>query len=70
MSQHSPKASPPIKTYTPRAPIVGQKLTCRRCGRVHAFPHPEDPPIRCECGWWYVNHGGRIEEEFKPRLGA
>ncbi len=70
MSSHSTKPSPPAKTYTARDPIAGQKLTCRRCSRVHAFPRPADPPIRCECGWWYTNHAGRIEEEFKPRLGA
>lgn len=70
MSQHSAKPSPPIKTYTARPPLGGQTLTCRRCGRVHAFPHPGDRPIRCECGWWYVNRNGRIEEYFKPRIGA
>lgn len=70
MSQHSTKPSPPVKTYSARPPIAGQKLTCRRCGRVHAFPSPGDRPIRCECGWWYVNRNGRIEEYFKPRIGA
>jgi len=67
---HSSKASPPIKTYTARPPIAGRKMTCRRCDRVYAFPRPGDPPIRCECGWWYVNNGGRIEEHFKSRIGA
>lgn len=56
-------------TYSAAPPIVGKKLTCKRCGRVHAYPEAGARPVRCECGWWYRNHHGKIKEEFKPRLG-
>jgi hypothetical protein len=67
---HATEPSPPVKTYTARPAIAGAKMTCRRCARVYAFPRPGDPPIRCECGWVYVNNDGRIEEHFKSRIGA
>ena len=70
MSRHVPAPSPEPKTYSAREPVSGQKLTCGRCGRVYPFPRPGAPPIRCECGWVYENAGGRIREEFKPRLGV
>jgi hypothetical protein len=69
MSQHTPAKSPPALTYTARAPRAGNTLTCRRCGRVHRYPVDGGPPVRCECGWWYTNRGGLIQEEFKPRIG-
>jgi len=37
---------------------------------VHAYPVDGGRPIRCECGWWYENHGGLIVEHFRPRLGV
>ncbi len=55
-------------TYTDAGPIAGRKFTCKRCGRAYPYPQPGDRPIRCECGWWYTNAGGRIVEEFRPRL--
>jgi hypothetical protein len=70
MSQHSTAKSPPARTYTARAPLSGHTLTCRRCGRVHPYPEAGGAPVRCECGWWYENHNGLIQEEFKPRLGV
>jgi hypothetical protein len=70
MSQHPNRPSPPAKTYTTKAPVRGTRLTCRRCNRIHAYPQAGGPPVRCECGWWYTNHGGMIEESFKPRLGV
>jgi len=58
-------------TYTSQGPLHGPTFTCPRCQRVYPFPHPEDPPIRCECGWWYRNAGeSEIVEEFKPRLSG
>jgi hypothetical protein len=70
MSQHSYTKSPPPVTYSARPPLSGPTLTCRRCERVHAYPQPGGPSVRCECGWWYTNIGGLIQEEFKPRLGV
>jgi hypothetical protein len=70
MSQHKPVTSPPPITYTGRRPLGARTLTCRRCGRVHPYPVDGGPPIRCECGWWYENHGGLIQEAFKSRLGV
>lgn len=67
---HRPEKSPPPRTYTPREALGAQILTCTRCRRVHHFPLPGSPAIRCECGWWYENNEGRIEEQFKPRLGV
>ena len=61
---------PESNTYTARRPIAGRHLRCRRCGRAYAYPEVNGPPIRCECGWWYFNHAGRIEEEFRPRIGG
>jgi hypothetical protein len=38
---------------------------------VYAFPKEQDRPVRCECGWWYTNvGGGKIVEEFHPRIGG
>jgi len=70
MSAHANRPSPPPRTYTARPPLTDQTMTCRRCGRVYPYPAPGGPAIRCECGWRYVNRGGLIEEEFKPRLGV
>jgi hypothetical protein len=70
MSQHVHAKSPPPVTYTARPPLEGHTFTCRRCGRVHPYPQDGGPAARCECGWWYENHGGLIQEEFKPRLGV
>jgi hypothetical protein len=70
MSHPTNVKSAPARTYSGREPIAGAKLTCRRCERVHPFPHPGGPPVRCECGWWYTNVGGAIQEAFKPRLGV
>jgi hypothetical protein len=69
MSQHPRGPSPPPRTYTPRAPVRGPVLTCRRCARVHPFPR-NGSAVRCECGWRYSNEGGQIHEEFKPRLAG
>lgn len=68
MSTHSEKSPPPV-TYTARDPIVGHKITCKRCKREYAYP-AEGSAIRCECGWRYENFGGVIHEEFTPRLGV
>lgn len=57
-------------TYTDAGPITGRKFTCKRCGRTYPYPTPDAGPIRCECGWWYTNVGGRIDEVFRPRLGG
>ncbi len=56
------------QTYTSATPIEGRRFTCKRCKRVYAYPEPGDHAIRCECGWRYENVGGRIVDEFKPRL--
>jgi hypothetical protein len=69
MATHKVAASPPARTYTARAPLGAQTITCTRCKRVHPYPQPGAPPIRCECGWWYENNDGLIEERFKPRIG-
>jgi hypothetical protein len=29
---------------------------------------PGDPPIRCECGWWYENDHGTIKERYWQRI--
>ncbi len=70
MAKHHPTQSPPPRTYTSRPPVGAQILTCSRCKRVHHYPLPGSPAIRCECGWWYQNNEGLIEERFKPRLGV
>jgi hypothetical protein len=70
MSTHHNAKSPPPVTYTAQPPLTGATLTCARCKRVHPYPEDGGKPIRCECGWWYENHGGLIQEEFKPRLGV
>jgi hypothetical protein len=75
MSQHAGDAArtgrPTMKpvTYTAQAPLSGSTLTCSRCGRVYPYPQAGGAPVRCECGWWYENRGGKIAETFKPRLG-
>jgi hypothetical protein len=68
MGHPNPGPSKEPRTYTARDNIVGLKLTCSRCGRTYPFPEPGSPPIRCECGWWYENVGGLIQEAFRPRL--
>jgi hypothetical protein len=70
MSQHKSNPSAAPVTYTGRAPLGPQTLTCRRCKRVHAYPVDGGKPIRCECGWWYENRNGLIQEQFKSRLGV
>lgn len=55
-------------TYTAEAPIEGKRFVCKRCKRVYAYPQPGDRPIRCECGWWYLNDGGRIREVYCQRI--
>jgi hypothetical protein len=70
MAEHANKPSPPAITYTAQAPLHGVTLTCNRCTRVHPFPESGGKPARCECGWWYSNDNGLIQEEFKPRLGV
>ena len=70
MSQHKDTKSPAPVTYTARPPLGARTLTCSRCKRVHAYPVEGRKPIRCECGWWYENRGGMIQEQFKPRLGV
>lgn len=57
-------------TYTPAAAIRGRSFTCKRCLRVYPYPQDGGAPVRCECGWWYTNQGGRILEEFRPRIGG
>ena len=32
-------------------------------GNMH-IPRPGASPVRCGCGWWYRNVGGRIFEKF------
>ena len=68
--RHKGDASPPARTYTAREPLAGSVLTCPRCSRSYAYPQRGAPAIRCECGWWYTNVDGRIEEEFKHRFGV
>jgi hypothetical protein len=56
-------------TYTSSMePVTGRKFVCKRCGRVYNYPQPGDRPIRCECGWWYENIGGRIRETYWQRI--
>ena len=68
MSSEHDVPSPPPRTYAAQPPITGPKLTCPRCGRVYAFPRPGEQPVYCECGWYYRNVEGRIEEDFRPRF--
>jgi hypothetical protein len=70
MSQHKETPSRKPVTYTGRPPLGNVTLTCSRCKRVHAYPQDGGKPVRCECGWWYENHGGLIREEFKSRIGV
>jgi hypothetical protein len=61
----------PAVTYTAQKPIGGPKFACPRCQRVYPFPNDTEKPIRCECGWWYRNlGGGKIVDEFHPRIGG
>jgi len=56
-------------TYTSSAkPPGSKKFVCKRCKRVYNYPEPDGRPIRCECGWWYENVAGRIEERFWQRI--
>jgi hypothetical protein len=41
---------------------------CKRCRREYNYPQPGDPPIRCECGWWYENDRGSIKEAYWQRI--
>ncbi len=71
MASHKPADSAEPVTYTAAAPIAGRTFTCRRCGRVYPYPQEPGAVVRCECGWWYTNHGqGRLVEEFRPRIGG
>ncbi len=60
--------SKPGVTYTAEPPIEGKTFVCKRCKRTYAFPQPGDRPIRCECGWWYLNDGGNIREAYNQRI--
>jgi hypothetical protein len=55
-------------TYTSSARPAGKQFVCKRCKRVYNYPQPGDPPIRCECGWWYENVHGEIREAFWQRI--
>jgi hypothetical protein len=55
-------------TYSASPPIEGRKFVCKRCKREYAYPQPGDRPIRCECGWWYLNDGDRIREVYNQRI--
>ncbi len=56
-------------TYTASMkPATGKKFVCKRCMREYNYPQPGDPPIRCECGWWYENDRGTIKEAFWQRI--
>lgn len=56
-------------TYTSSMkPIQGRKFVCKRCRREYNYPAPGERPIRCECGWWYVNEGGAIRETYWQRI--
>ena len=56
-------------TYTSSIPpIEGEKFVCKRCARTYAYPEPGDRPIRCECGWWYLNDRGTIREAYCQRI--
>lgn len=59
----------PAVTYTASTPpIRGKKFVCKRCKRDYNYPNAGDPPIRCECGWWYENAGGKIKEAYWQRI--
>ncbi len=56
-------------TYTSSMkPIAGKKFVCKRCKREYNQPIDGGPPIRCECGWWYKNVGGAIQERYWQRI--
>ncbi len=56
-------------TYTAsQKPVSGKRFICKRCKREYSWPHPGEPPIRCECGWWYENVHGSIKEAFWQRI--
>ena len=56
-------------TYTSSMKPIGEnKFVCKRCGRTYNYPEPGERPIRCECGWWYANEGGRIREAYRQRI--
>lgn len=55
-------------TYTAEAPIEGKKFVCKRCKREYPYPRPGERPIRCECGWWYLNDGAGIREAYCQRI--
>ena len=55
-------------TYSAAPAIEGKPFTCKRCKRVYAYPQANGRPIRCECGWWYWNLGGKIKEEYRQRI--
>lgn len=59
----------PAVTYTSSAkPIAGRKFVCKRCKREYNYPESGGPPIRCECGWWYENDHGTINERYWQRI--
>jgi len=45
-----------------------KRFVCKRCKRDYPYPMPGDPPIKCECGWWYENVSGKIREAFWERI--
>jgi hypothetical protein len=56
-------------TYTSSMkPVKDKKFVCKRCKREYARPESGDPPIRCECGWWYENDHGTIKERYWQRI--
>lgn len=56
-------------TYTSSMkPIPGKKFVCKRCKREYNQPVEDGAPIRCECGWWYKNVGGVIQERYWQRI--
>jgi len=58
-------------TYTAsEKPVTGKKFVCKRCMREYSYPRPGDPPIRCECGWWYENDRGTIKEAFWQHIDS
>jgi len=57
------------RTYTSSMkPPKDRKFVCKRCTREYSYPQPGDPPIRCECGWWYENDRGTIKEAYWQRI--
>ncbi len=59
----------PGRTYTSSMkPPAGRRFICKRCKREYDYPQSGDPPIRCECGWWYENDRGTIKEAFWQRI--